>query len=54
MTAEELDEWAVDSLQFCTHFESVFRRREPRAQATKYLRGLMASAPRASCRSCLS
>ena len=46
MTAEELDEWGTDFLQFCTRFADVFRRKEPRAQAAKYLRGLMASVPR--------
>jgi SRSO17 transposase len=33
-------------LQFCTRFADVFGRKEPRAQAIKYLRGLMASVPR--------
>jgi SRSO17 transposase len=46
MTAEELDEWAADFLQFCARFADVFGRKEPRAQAAKYLRGLMASVPR--------
>ncbi len=46
MTAEELDEWAADFLQFCAHFANVLGRKEPRAQAAKYLRGLMASVPR--------
>ena len=46
MTTEELDEWAADFLQFCTRFADVFGRKEPRAQAIKYLRGLMASVPR--------
>ena len=46
MTAEELDEWGTDFLQFCPRFADVFRRKEPRAQAAKYLRGLMASVPR--------
>ncbi|MFN2185953.1 MAG: IS701 family transposase, partial [Anaerolineae bacterium] len=46
MTAEELNEWAADFLQFCSRFAAVFRRKEPRAQATKYLRGLMAAVPR--------
>jgi len=46
MTTEELDEWAVDFLLFCTRFADVFGRKEPRAQAIKYLRGLMASVPR--------
>jgi len=46
MTAEELNEWAADFLQFCGRFAAVFRRKEPRAQAIKYLRGLMAAVPR--------
>jgi SRSO17 transposase len=46
MTAEELNEWAADFLHFCSRFATVFRRKEPRAQATKYLRGLMAAVPR--------
>ncbi len=46
MTAEELDEWRVDFLRFCARFADVFGRKEPRAQATKYLRGLMSSVPR--------
>ena len=46
MTAEELDEWGADFLRFCARFASVFHRKEPRAQAAKYLRGLMASVPR--------
>jgi SRSO17 transposase len=41
MTTEELDEWGVDFLRFCARFANVFRRKEPRAQAIKYLRGLM-------------
>jgi SRSO17 transposase len=46
MTAEELDEWGADFLEFCTRFADIFGRKEPRAQATKYLRGLMSSVPR--------
>jgi len=46
MTAEELDEWGADFLEFCTRFADVFGRKEPRAQAAKYLRGLMSSVPR--------
>ena len=46
MTAEELDEWGAEFLRFCTRFASIFHRKEPRAQAAKYLRGLMASVPR--------
>ena len=46
MTDEELDEWGVDFVRFCARFADVFGRKEPRAQAAKYLRGLMASVPR--------
>jgi SRSO17 transposase len=46
MTDKELDEWGVDFLRFCARFADVFHRKEPRAQAAKYLRGLMASVPR--------
>lgn len=46
MTTEELDEWGADFLRFCSRFTNIFRRKEPRAQAIKYLRGLMASVPR--------
>jgi SRSO17 transposase len=46
MTAEELDEWGVDFVRFCARFADVFGRKEPRAQAIKYLRGLMSSVPR--------
>jgi SRSO17 transposase len=46
MTIDELDEWAVDFERFCARFANVFGRKEPRAQAAKYLRGLLASVPR--------
>lgn len=46
MTSDELDEWAVDFERFCARFADVFGRKEPRAQAIKYLRGLLASVPR--------
>jgi len=46
MTTEELDEWGADFMRFCARFADVFGRKEPRAQAVKYLRGLMASVPR--------
>jgi SRSO17 transposase len=46
MTTKEMDEWAADFLQFCARFADVFSRKEPRAQAAKYLRGLMASVRR--------
>jgi SRSO17 transposase len=46
MTEKELDEWGADFLRFCARFADVFGRKEPRAQAVKYLRGLMAPVPR--------
>jgi len=46
MTTKELEEWGADFLRFCARFADVFGRKEPRAQATKYLRGLMSSVPR--------
>ena len=46
MSAEELDEWGADFMRFCARFADVFGRKEPRAQAAKYLRGLLASVPR--------
>jgi SRSO17 transposase len=46
MNTAELDEWGVDFLRFCARFADVFGRKEPRAQAFKYLRGLLASIPR--------
>jgi SRSO17 transposase len=46
MTLDELDEWAVDFERFCARFANVFGRKEPRAQAAKYLRGLLAAVPR--------
>ena len=45
MTDKELDEWGADFLRFCSRFADVFGRKEPRAQAIKYLRGLMSSVP---------
>jgi SRSO17 transposase len=46
MTAEELNEWGVDFFRFCDRFANLFRRKEPRAQAFKYLRGLLSPAGR--------
>jgi SRSO17 transposase len=46
MTTEELDQWAADFQGFCARFADIFGRKEPRAQAVKYLRGLLASMPR--------
>jgi SRSO17 transposase len=46
MAMEALDEWGADFVAFHSRFAGVFRRKEPRAQATKYLRGLMAQVQR--------
>jgi hypothetical protein len=46
MTTQELDEWGADFFAFCARFNDVFGRKEPRAQAAKYLRGLLGSVPR--------
>jgi SRSO17 transposase len=46
MTTEELGEGGIDFQRFCARFAAVFGRKEPRAQAGKYLRGLMAPVPR--------
>ncbi len=46
MIDEEMDEWGVDFMRFCARFRDVFGRKEPRAQAVKYLRGLMWQVPR--------
>jgi SRSO17 transposase len=42
MTTEELDEWADDFEAFHARFAGLFARSEPREQAAKYMRGLMA------------
>ena len=46
MTAQELDEWGADFFSFCARFNDVFGRKESRAQARKYLRGLLSPVPR--------
>lgn len=43
---EILDEWNAEFVAFHSRFANVFRRKEPRVQAVKYLRGLMAQIPR--------
>jgi len=42
MTPEELEAWAEDFEAFHARFAPVFVRSEPREQAAKYLRGLLA------------
>ncbi len=46
MTPEELDEWREDFESFHARFGHLFARSETRAQAAKYLRGLLASVER--------
>lgn len=43
---EVLDAWGTDFVAFHDRFAGVFRRKEPRAQAAKYMRGLMAQVQR--------
>jgi SRSO17 transposase len=44
--AEELEEWGEDFAAFQARFAPLFRRREPREQCAKYLRGLLAAVGR--------
>lgn len=46
MTIEELDEWAEDFEEFQARFGHIFGRKEPRQQAKKYVRGLLAPVER--------
>lgn len=46
MTAEELQEWAEDFEAFHARFAPIFGRKEPREQAQKYIRGLLAPVER--------
>jgi SRSO17 transposase len=46
MTIEELNEWAEDFEAFQARFAPVFGRKEPREQAQKYIRGLLAPVER--------
>lgn len=46
MTIEELNEWADDFETFHARFAPIFGRKEPRAQAQKYVRGLLAPVER--------
>jgi SRSO17 transposase len=46
MTVEELEEWAEDLEAFQARFAHLFARSEPREQAAKYLRGLLAPVER--------
>ncbi|MFN8453077.1 MAG: IS701 family transposase [Anaerolineae bacterium] len=46
MTEEELNEWAEDFEAFQARFAHIFGRKEPRQQAQKYVRGLLATVER--------
>lgn len=46
MTGEELNEWAEDFEAFQARFAHIFGRKEPRQQAQKYVRGLLAPVER--------
>ena len=46
MTEEELNEWAEDFEAFQARFAPIFGRKEPRQQAQKYVRGLLAPVER--------
>ena len=46
MTIEELNEWAEDFESFHARFAHIFGRKEPREQAQKYVRGLLAPVER--------
>jgi SRSO17 transposase len=46
MTIEELNEWAEEFEAFHARFAPIFGRKEPREQAQKYIRGLLAPVER--------
>jgi SRSO17 transposase len=46
MDPEEVPDWAVSFATFCARFDDLFARSESRAQARKYLRGLLAGLER--------
>ena len=46
MASQELDDWMDEFEAFHARFADLFARREPRAQAIKYMRGLMATVDR--------
>jgi hypothetical protein len=46
MTEEELNGWAEDFEAFHARFAPIFGRKEPRQQAQKYVRGLLATVER--------
>jgi SRSO17 transposase len=47
-TMADIDRWSDDFTAFHARFADIFGRKEPRAQAAKYLRGLMATGERGS------
>jgi hypothetical protein len=46
MDPEEVPDWAASFAAFCARFDDLFVRSESRAQARKYLRGLLAGVER--------
>ena len=46
MDPEEIPDWAASFATFCARFDDLFSRSESRAQARKYLRGLLAGLER--------
>jgi SRSO17 transposase len=46
MTDTDLTAWQDDFEEFVARFADLFSRREPREQANKYLRGLLAPVER--------
>lgn len=46
MNPEEVPDWAASFATFCARFDDLFSRSESRAQARKYLRGLLAGLER--------
>jgi SRSO17 transposase len=46
MTSEELDEWGAEFEAFCARFADLYGRSEARAQARKYVRGLLSQVAR--------
>ena len=44
----DIDLWSDDFTAFQARFADIFGRKEPRTQAAKYLRGLMATGERGS------
>src|SRR4051812_42416598 len=49
MTTNELEAWGAEFEAFHARFAPFFGRKEPRAAARRYLRGLLAPLPRKNC-----